>query len=561
MLKINNSLKSIYKPPIWSYWLLVLLVFASHGMLLLNEGVYWDGWTLYGYYLNHDKESLLEIFREAGSPWMGYFHLAFWSAPNLIFTYKLVSFLGILLSTLLVFLIVQRISLLTALERWFIAAMFCCYSAFQANVDIIITGMRINYLIFIFGIYIALRSFESHKRASLILRISALVLIFISFTTPSLLVLYFPLLAAFLLGRQQEWQGKNLRGKMIALSRYGDFIVLPFVQWILRRMFSKPTGDYVGYNSLIFDPMQWINNFWQSIENSILVQFQNGLILFENRPWLGAFIFLCVITMERIYSVRQSKKMSAITATAAESMNSLSLKNTMLISLIAALLLISAIFPYVIVGKFLAAEGWDSRHALLISLPMAVGFVSLGRWLHFVLAPRHAYFIARVSAGILILFFTLVTCKTYLEWQVRWIKDSSFIVNLRQLPKIELQDVNKILVNDTYPVGYGIHRFYEYAGMFRLAWGDETRLGIHPSVVINSEWTAKNLPSKKLVLKDFQQGGCQIMVTMRFKHPESSHLKIVTAYQIYRFLHHADLPVYLSEITTLELSNKICPAP
>ena len=45
-----NSPVSDYR--VWSAWLLVLLVFASHGLLLINDGVYWDGWQLYGYYLN-----------------------------------------------------------------------------------------------------------------------------------------------------------------------------------------------------------------------------------------------------------------------------------------------------------------------------------------------------------------------------------------------------------------------------------------------------------------------------------------------------------------------------
>jgi hypothetical protein len=86
----------------WSAWLLVLLVFASHRLLMINDSVYWGAWQLFGYYLNQDSESLLCIFSDVGHSLTGYSHSIFWTASNTKFAYKLISFISILFSMVFV---------------------------------------------------------------------------------------------------------------------------------------------------------------------------------------------------------------------------------------------------------------------------------------------------------------------------------------------------------------------------------------------------------------------------------------------------------------------------
>lgn len=555
--RINNPAVASYSAR--SVWLLALLAFACHGMLLLNDGVYWDGWVLYGHYLNQDVESLLGTFKDAGNPGTGYFHRAFWWASNPLLAYRLVIFLGILLSTLLVYFIVQRVSALSSLERWFIAAMYCCYSAYQAYVEIIMSAASLTYAIFLLGAFVALRSFETKGRTALVLRLVALACIGFSFRLNSLLVFYFPFLILFLLGRKQEWVVKELRGKLGALSRYGDFILLPFGYWIVSRLLRKRQNEYAEYNHLILDPKQWAIDFWKSIGNAIFAQFHNVQVLAGNRPLLALSLIAMAVLAERVYFKMHRAKVNREQRENAENPGDLS--STFKIAMFAFILLVCALFPYLAVGKFPSVEGWDTRHALLISLPVAGGLVAIGRSLHFVFLPNLVPHILRVSAGLLVVAFTLVTCKVYLEWQVRWIKDSSFILNVQKIPKEQTDKINIFLMNDAYPVGYEFYRFYEYAAMFKMAWGVESKIGFHPSATHDAEWVLKNVPLKRTLLKDFRAGSCQGMITIRAKHPERSRLKLVTTYLKYRWIIPAELPAFLSDVTTLELTDITCPSP
>lgn len=307
MAAIREVNLSVSDGRVWNVWLLVLLVFASHGLLLINDGVYWDGWQLYGYYLNQDSESLLGIFSDAGYPLTGYFHWVFWSAPNMIFAYKLVSFISILLSTVLVYLISQRIKILTPLERWFVAAIVCCYPAFQAQVEIIITPSLVTYTLFWLGVYISLRCFEITGRNKIPLRFLGLAIIGFSFRYSALLVFYFPLLILFLAGRQSEWSGKNLLRKFMAVSKYSDFILLPFAYWMIDRMFWKRQNEYAEYNQLIFDPKQWALDFWRSINNSIIEQFHHAFTLAGNRPLLAISLLALAAGIVMIISAKQEQ--------------------------------------------------------------------------------------------------------------------------------------------------------------------------------------------------------------------------------------------------------------
>lgn len=555
----NQTASTISSYPAWSVWLLVLLVFASHGMLLLNDGVYWDGWMLYGYYLNHDVESLLGIFSDAGNPGTGYFHLAFWAAPNLLFAYRLVTIFGILLSTLLVYFMVQRVSVLSARERWFIAAMFCCYSAFQANVEIITTPARLAYTLFLLGAYIALRSFETAGRNALVQRVLALVIIGFSFRYNSLLVFYFPFLILFLIGRKHEWSGKDFRGKLTAVTRYGDFILLPFVYWGLSRLLWKRQNEYAEYNHLIIDPKQWAVDFWQSVNNAIFAQFHNVKILASNRPLLAISLIVLAIVAERYFSARQSKKAGQVsTGTTDDSRRAADMFK---IAFFAFFLLVCALFPYLVVGKFPSVEGWDTRHALLISLPVAVGLVAIGRSLHYIYPLGRVPHLSGLLAGLLVVAFILVTCKIYLEWQVRWIKDSSFIVNLRELPKEQTDRVNIIVMTvDDFTAGYEFYRFYEYAAMFKMAWGNESKIGFHSSATHDAEWVIKNLPLRRTLLKDFRADGCQANVTIHPRHPETSRIKLVVKYYWHRWFSPAEMPAFLADTTIVGMTDLTCSA-
>src|SRR3989338_5512937 len=95
---------------------IVLAILFSHGLLLLNDGYYWEdakimrwirtnSWDdLYGFYHMGGHEYLVNIYR--------FIH---WFSDSL-FLYKLIIFLCLLSTTFLVFIIAIRSQFLTRLE-------------------------------------------------------------------------------------------------------------------------------------------------------------------------------------------------------------------------------------------------------------------------------------------------------------------------------------------------------------------------------------------------------------------------------------------------------------
>ena len=55
------------------YFGLFLILLACHGLLLLNDGIYWDDWLTLGYIRNDDWQSISDQTSEMGLPLLGYF--------------------------------------------------------------------------------------------------------------------------------------------------------------------------------------------------------------------------------------------------------------------------------------------------------------------------------------------------------------------------------------------------------------------------------------------------------------------------------------------------------
>lgn len=560
--------------------LLTLLVFVSHGLLLINDGVYWDGWILYGTYLNHDVDSMLNMFREAGAPLSGYFHLGFRTASNFIFAYKLAAFFSIWLSTLIVFEIAKRFRFLSLRECLFIAAIFCCYTGYQTHVQFITLPYTFFFMVFWVGVYFAFRMLESKGGVSIFFRLLALITFSISFLVNSLLVFFFPLLIALIIYQWREHKGwRNI-------ARIGfllDFFLLPFIYWKIKNTLWIPYGLYAGYNSLRI-PDEWsrvfncwsctglyhdalfapIPDFWKRCfvdfkSNSIEKQFGDAFNMLWVHPLLSVGLTIGCFVAVRIFSAWRLNE----GATPENSGAIANLKRdyivTGVIALYASWLLMSAMLPYAIVGAQPDAFGVGTRHALLIALPIAVWLVVLGRIISWAIRPEQVARAMLLCASLLVALFLVNTGRIYVEWEARWIKDSSVIANLKNLPMKTIDSVRVIMVEDQFVVGPEFYDFYEYAGMFKLAWQQENRVGFHyepklePSELIE---LLETLPLPRYMLKDFRFCGCgaSALLHIRAGNPLTSHGALVASYYWYRWFDPSGLQSFLQGVTKLEMT-------
>ncbi len=240
----------------WSaYALIVGVALAAHGLLLLNDGVYWDGWIVYSaYHLDKDWQSLALWFSQYGTPWLAYLHAAMGFCPAVLLGYRLLVFAALTVSSVLVYRIGVVSRYLTAEEALAVALLSLSYPADQAAVTIITMPYHLFYMVFLVGVLLALLAERMLAPSRLVWRIAALACFFASFTVASLLVFYMGFLL-LLMAYARSLHGLSLREALLRIPlRRLDFVLLPFLYWFIKNTWFAAYGTYATYNQIRLSP-------------------------------------------------------------------------------------------------------------------------------------------------------------------------------------------------------------------------------------------------------------------------------------------------------------------
>jgi hypothetical protein len=556
---VNASSLRARLPHFVPFLLLGLFVFACHWLLLLNQGVFVDGWVFYGLYLNRDATELLRLCQEHGNPVVCYFHMGFWHAPDMILAYKLSAFLCILVSTLMVYVLARRVNVLGPSECFFLAAAFCSYTGYQMHVEIDVLHYTFCYAIFLVAVNLALTGLTARGTRAIGWRIASLAAFFYSFQTGSLLVFYFPFL--FLVLLVAEWQRPDWTWPGLAKRalRSIDFVVLPFAFWFVRNTWLKPNGEWVDYNQPQLNPEQWLRLGKVFVENSIIAQFEAAWDAI-NLHYITGIVLAVAILAGRVSLGRARRRAKEMTGQAG-ALRAVEVPGWAML-LFALGLLALAIFPYVATGYYAMYTGFASRHALLIGLPVAVGLVALSRLFRSIFPPH----LFALPAALLLCAFCLSTSLIYGEYQSRWIRDLSIMANLRDLPRDKFSPVRAFVVSDPGRIGPEGYRFYEYSGMFKLAWGAERWAAIGPSgsqkfeiALGDLENILKSIPLRRYSLSELPAKGCNAVPNITTYIPEDRHFELIRNYFLMRVLAPDTERSFLKKLTSLSISDLECP--
>src|SRR6185503_12061053 len=77
--------------------------FLTHGIVLFNDGLYWDGWLVEVWQQKKDRNSMRRFYWEVGMPNLYFEHLTLGSAPRRRMIYRVISLASILSIAVLVF--------------------------------------------------------------------------------------------------------------------------------------------------------------------------------------------------------------------------------------------------------------------------------------------------------------------------------------------------------------------------------------------------------------------------------------------------------------------------
>jgi hypothetical protein len=220
--------------------------------MLLMDGTYWDGRLIHNHLSDRNWPVVHEWFDEGGR--MGYyeFHRAVGAFPNIVLAYRSLALLAIGLSSLLVFFICYRSRLLSSAESLFVALIQLTFPAFRTSFSVILLPYLVGYLLFLLGVYLAIRSYYGQGWARHVVRLMSLVLLFFSYTTNSFLVFHLGFILLMVVLVRRTLQTSVLAALRGYVLRHLDFVLLPIVFWLVKEMFFPRHGWYENYNRITF---------------------------------------------------------------------------------------------------------------------------------------------------------------------------------------------------------------------------------------------------------------------------------------------------------------------
>ena len=537
------KIKSVNFFPKIDYNIVVIVISAVlvHGLLLLNDGVYWDGWLIYDIFLERDWNDYYLWTSEMGDlPILSYFYMFLVKIfPGVIFGYKLVAFLSITFSALFVYMICNELRLTNRIENLFIALLSLSYPAYQVSVELCVNQYSVCYCLFLLACLFAVKSESKERISHYFLRFSSLALFIISFRVNALLVFYFGFFLILVFYIRWNWRYSSVRDAFAKIiPRRLDYLLLPFLYWIIKQVAFQPHGIYLGYNQIAFSPLRIIIKYIMFGKNAVYAQLNDALVNLINLPVL---LFLCLFATYYIY----------LTYSLGDKVFFKQKLRPCSLLLFGVVLLMLSIFPYAVVGKAPLINGWSTRYSLLIALPMAIIMVSFG-CLFFSNKKGSISKIGFAFLATLVLAFNLSTITYYISWQARWIKDRSVMTNLSGLNMKE--DTSIFWINDQFPMGgENNYRFYEWSTMFKTVWGDESYIGLDQKYSAVSLAGYQRFFNTRYNLSDFDPDGSQAILTIFRGVLQYSDLELSIRYLYYKWLRKNGLTEFLSGVTDIEI--------
>lgn len=523
------------------YCALILFVatILTHGLLLVNDGLYWDGWLLNGWQITKDWPSMQRFFREVGMPLLFIEHRIMAFLPGRIFAYKILGFISLYISAFSVYLLAVQFGSLTPFEALCLSLLMLCYPGQQMLVEPVVS---LNYMLpvalFFSACWLGLSAELILDSNHWLYHFGALILFTLSFNMNSLL-LYYGGYLLFLLSFQLFSHGIGLYGTVWFIASHIDFLVLPIMFWWLKEKVTPRQGYYATYNRLVITRQKTVDGFRQLLKQGLSGTLVDALkfILGRSIGWI-----LCGITcVFLLLCTRDLAPMPALKA--------------FLVIDFGAIILIAAGLPYIWVGQPFTLRGWGTKNNLLLALPSALLIVGSS---HLIL-----------NAKSIVVFWTVVLVASvvylnyiYLCWLAVWAKNRSFLYNMSQIPAAK--ELSIIGVCDQHPVrgsfddGHPEHAAVYLTYMFTYIWGHVRQLGMYESSprflpYLPAEISATiSASSIDYALSDINKNGLQGMFVIKPGKLTLSEVQTAWRYLKFRFFNQSRFDKFLSEITQVE---------
>lgn len=435
--------------------LLVIIIYSlSYGMMLFNQGIFWDDWCFYGQDKVFINSFMIRLFGPMYGSLLGTSIYYLQSLPHVMLITRTIVFLSFLFSALLVNSILKNIKELDSLSRFFIVVFFAVFPVNTVKIGLVNLHYGIQYLMFFIGFWL-ITNYVLNK-SKIIARIVAIFAFYMSFFVGSFLVFY-SLLIIYIV----YWEKKNLASiKSIIqyILKYLDLLLLPVVFWIIKVSYFTPFGLFKNYNRVTLDGI--VYGFKWSFLGFYTSLIEVVLLSFEHLSFISIIlaVLLSGILLKKKFGDRDSAE---------------HIKYLFVFGIFAFFI---AVFPYFVVYRLPRINNLESRHQMLV--PLGASFIIYFgfKFLFDKLNIKKPIQIFLISVAVCLMVET--NFKNCLEYQADWYKQLSLIENVKDNEIVKKHQIflfqdNTLELNAKQRT----YRFFEYTGMMKYVFGDETRFG------------------------------------------------------------------------------------
>ncbi len=468
--------------------LIALIITYSVGnfLLLLNRGIYWDGWFHLPLIL--EKSPLLDYLANEQRLYTLYYLFKFLElTKDPVFFIKLLSFTSWLLAGIFLYGILRKKLNLRIDRSFFISAFFILTPVYMVKVESAMVPYSINNMLFFLATFIYFLSEKNGgKLFSIIIRAASWIIFFLSFFTPSLLVFY----GGFLLLILSDNYYKN--NKEITLSLLWQyikinfpFIILPVFFWTLKETIWRPSGIWSDYNQFIS-----LKDALWSFNSYTIIPIWNTIVFGFFWPIVAPITILSRKIFTSLFFIFGSAIYLLIRKTVPEERSvgtDFSPANYLISGII---LFFLGFLPYLLVGKspHIYGDGFDMRHALL--LPLGSSLIILGT----VLTVIRENWQTKIQVLILSLFM-IFTFYNYYGLDMDHYKQLAVIESLKTNKNDSINNASTLIFHDRVPLNWmnrSIHS-EEYLGYLKEIYKDNPKFAISEFGNIDQEYEGLKL--------------------------------------------------------------------
>ncbi|MFH0986190.1 MAG: hypothetical protein V1882_11790 [Candidatus Omnitrophota bacterium] len=534
-----------------SFWNVLAVLFTctilSHGMILLDNGVYWDGWLMRGWFRQKDYNACRIATSQIGLP-LYYYCLRFMAMlPRPIFCYKLMSFVGMFLSSFFIYCLCRESGYLTDIQSVCVSILFLFYPANNMMVEPSCMQYGVMHTAFLGACLLGVLAESATGAGQWGMRAGAIVLFFVSFNMNSLLVFYLGFLM-LLLFHASAAQALNLTETVYFLACRWYFWIIPFIYWGLKQRYAFTHGFYSDYNLIKFDMHRISVGLTQLFMTGVTGTYIHACayVAKQSLKWLVPLILASWLAVDIL--LRHVVSAQALILQSGEASG---------VFYVGVVLLLAASMPYILVGQRFAVRGFETKNNIILALPMAL--VVFGSANAVLVPAALPYFL-----GVVVVSGALYLNYTYLCLLSDYVKNISFLANLAKIPSAK--ETSVLLVHDTHTLRFLAidqpeHRPPYLIYMFEWIWGDVTRIGFAETYERMTPYPSDEVREHILhrttipySLQGIDPCGKQALVTVKDGQRNCiGEVRTALKYHYFRFLKRHKLDEYLSRVTQVDL--------